>query len=189
MSNVEHVTAAKPKTGGAIWVAPAGTALPTDVATKLNAAFKPMGYVSEDGLTNSNSPESDTIKAWGGDVVNTVISERSDTFTYTLIESLNIDVLKHIYGDENVTGDLTTGIKVNVNSAELKEQCVVVDTVLKGKIAKRIVIPVAKLTELGDITYKDNENVGYEVTIQALPDKSENTHYEYIKEVTTTDEK
>ena len=189
MSNVEHVTAAKPKVGGAIYVAPVGTALPTDATTKPNQSFKSLGYISEDGLTNSNSPESENIKAWGGDIVNTVTSERPDIFSYKLIEGLNIDVLKHVYGEANVTGDLSTGIKVTVNSGETIEQCVIVDMVLKGKAVKRIVIPIAKLSELGDITYKDNDNVGYEVTIQALPDKSENTHYEYIKEVTTTDEK
>ena len=40
------VTAAKPKTGGAVFCAPLGTALPTDATTKLNEAFKNLGYAS-----------------------------------------------------------------------------------------------------------------------------------------------
>ena len=40
MANAEHVSAAKPKTGGAIYRAPLGTTLPTDASTALNAAFK-----------------------------------------------------------------------------------------------------------------------------------------------------
>ena len=72
MTNVNNVTSAKPKVGGAIFSAPLGTPLPTDATTDLNAAFKPLGYVSEDGLVNENTASSENLKAWGGDIVDTV---------------------------------------------------------------------------------------------------------------------
>ncbi|MER0122428.1 phage tail protein [Streptococcus sp. ZJ100] len=185
MSNATNVTAAKPKIGGAIYSAPLGTALPTDATSKLNAAFVALGYVSEDGATNSNSPSSENIKAWGGDTVNSVQTEKEDTFSYTLIEALNVDVLKEVYGDENVSGNLSTGITITANSKELKEHCIVIEMLLKGGAMKRIVLPCAKVSEIGEISYKDGENVGYETTVQALPDEHENTHYEYIQTVKT----
>lgn len=179
MSNVSNVTAGKPKVGGAIFVAPYGTALPTDAQSELNAAFASLGYCSEDGLTNETNIDTATIKAWGGDTVLVTRTGKDDTFGYTLIESLNVDVLKHVYGANNVSGDLTTGITVKANSSEPEAQSMVIDVIMRDDALRRIVIPYARVTEIGTISYIDDDAVGYEITVSASPDSENNTHYEY----------
>ena len=140
MADANLVTVSKPKVGGAVWRAPLGTTLPTDATAALDKAFKSLGYISEDGMTNANSPESDSIKAWGGDTVHTYQTEK-----------------------------------------EQQDACWVVETILNGDTVKRVVVPCAKITEIEDIVYKDDEALGYGVTISATPDSAGNTHYEYLK--------
>ena len=59
----------------------------------------------------------------------------------------------------------------------------VYEVALTGNRVKRIVVPNAQITEVGDVTYVDGEPIGYEVTVSAYPDASGNTAYEYIATV------
>lgn len=179
-NNASNVTAGKPKISGAIYVAPLGTTLPTSTTAALDAAFKGVGYVSEDGVSNDNSPESETIKAWGGDTVLALQTDRPDTFTYELIETLKEDVLKVVYGDNNVTVETNGEIHVKATAEQLEAHAWVIDMVLRDNRAKRIVIADGTLTNLATIQYKDDEAVGYGITITAVPDESGAYHHEYI---------
>lgn len=177
------VSVSKPKIGGAVYRAllSSSLTLPTDATTALGSDFVQLGYVSEDGITNDNTPESDVVKAFGGDTVLTFENGKEDTFGFTLIDSTNVDVLKAVYGSGNVTGTLSTGITVKANSLPQEAAAWVFELVLADGVVKRIVIPEAKITELGTITYNDTTAVGYETTITAVQDASGNTHYEYLK--------
>lgn len=179
-NTVGNVTTGIPQANGGVYRAPAGTTLPTDAETALANDYVSMGYISEDGLTNSNSAEIDTGKDWAGEVVITFQTEKPDTFQFTMIESTNVDVLKAVYGEDNVTGDLTNGITVDATADEAEEAVWVFDIAERDGKMKRIVVPKGKVTEVGDIVYKNDEITGYEITLQAFPFTGKQTHKEYI---------
>ena len=175
-----YVSAGKPNVAGAIYAAPKGTELPTSTTEELNAAFKGLGYCSDAGLTNSTNLETQDIKAWGGDTVLSIQTSKEDKFKFALIEVLNADVLKFVYGAENVSGDLATGLTVTANNKDVEEVALVIDMIMRDSTAKRIVIPDCKISEISDIVYSDNAAVGYETTVTCLPDENGNYHYEYL---------
>ena len=94
------------------------------------------------------------------------------------IEKFGRNYILPVIGARRI-GDLTTGITVKANSKEQKDCCWVVEMIMKDEVNKRIVIPDAAVTSVGDITYS-NGAVGYNTTLTAVPDTSGNTHYEYI---------
>ena len=185
MANTQtNVTVGKPKANGAIYRAPYGTALPTDATTALTEAFKCLGYVSEDGFKNAPNISSQSIKAWGGDPVLNIQTGKEDQFSVKLIEVLNKEVLAAVYNASNVSGDsLDTGITVRANSEDSEAAVWVVDIIMTGNVMRRVVIPNGKISSIAEIVYKDNEAVGYDVTIAALPGSDGDTHKEYNQKV------
>lgn len=180
-NNANNVSVGKPKTGGSAFTAPIGTVLPTDAVTALGDAFKNLGYLSESGIVNKDSSEAGSIQAWGGDNVANPQGKKTDEFKFVLIECMNIDALKVVYGDANVKGDIDAGITVSSNNVEKENKIFVFDMILKGGVVKRIVVPSGKVINVGDVTYSDSTAIGYEVTVSCEPDNAGNTHYEYLK--------
>jgi len=182
-NTASYTSAAKPRIAGGIYRAAKTATAPTSADSSLDpAVFTCLGYVSEDGLVNSIGRETDTKKAWGGDTVLIIQNDFTDSFQFSLLEVLNKDVLGTVHGEGNITGsDLDTGIKVTVNSTEPTEYMWVFDMIMNGGVLNRLVIPCARVQEVGDITYSSSDLVEYDVTITAIPDASGNTHYEYKK--------
>lgn len=184
-NNKSYVSVGKPKITGAVYRAALGTTLPTTADETLAAAFVCMGYVSDEGIKRNTAKEHSEIKAWGGDIVAVPQTGHSDKFSASFIEALNGEVQKAVNGDSNVSGTLAAGLAVTVNGhANDGGHIYVIDQELTGNVKMRTVIPDGKVTEVGEVTYKDDTVIAYPLTITALPDADENTHYEYFKTVT-----
>lgn len=172
----EAIKVAKPVIGGGVFVAPIGTALPTDYDTPLDAAFKPLGYVSEDGVTRSEENESEDKIAWGGDAVADLPGNHTVSFSATFLEGRNAETLKALRGAENVAVDAETGaITVTSNSKRPPRAVYVIDTE-----SVREVIPNAQIAVSGDIQYVHNEVIQYEASWKAYPDAEGNKAKQYF---------
>jgi len=175
-NTVSNVVAGKPLTTGGVLVAPLGTAMPTNTSTALAAAYKAIGYVGEDGVTEGGERTTEKVKAWGGDVVKVLQTDHSLTYAFTMIETLNVEALKAVYGSTNVTSTAATAStgtlqSINVTGQVLPHQVWCIE-VRDGVAKVRIAIKDGQITEVGEITYNDGSVVGYPVTIEAFPDSA-----------------
>lgn len=177
-SNVSNVFAAMPAVTGAVRRGPLGTAAPTNATTALNAAYVDLGYIGEDGFTESNARSTDKKKAFGGTVVKVIQTDYSATVKFIFMESINADVLRAVYGEDNVTvsGD---NITVNKNKKVLPHASWVLD-VLDGAGSIRTYIPDGQITEVGDIKKVHSDTIAYEVTIECFEDANGNNIVEFI---------
>ena len=175
-----NVTTGKPKVSGAVFMAPIGTTAPTDATSALSDAYVDLGFVSEDGVTESVSISTSNIKEWGNGIVLVTQDEKTATLKFKLIEYLNADVQKFVNGDANVSGNLETGLHVTINDDEADERVLVIDQIMRGNIPFRIVVPRMKISEIGEVTYKSNEAVGYDVTVIAIKDNNGKYVHKYF---------
>ena len=171
-----------PADGAAVYAAPLGTILPTTATASLAAGFVDLGWVGEDGVTNSISREVTKHRAWGGEVVKVTQDNYTETITLTLLESSSA-VLKVVYGEDNVTaGPNYQSLTVEQSRLQLERQSFVIDFI-DGDRAGRIVVREGQVTELGDVVYVHRDLTRYEITIDVFkPDNADNavvTYFDY----------
>lgn len=178
-----NVVAGVPLATGGVLIGALTATAPTTASGTLTG-FNAGGYIGEDGVTETNERSTDRIRAWGGDTVKVVQTEHNVTYQFTFLETLNSDVLKAVYGEDNVnttaaTASTGTLHEVQVNSATLPHKSYVFE-VKDGDAKIRIYVPDGQITEVGDITYSDSEVIGYEVTVEAFADELGNKAYKFL---------
>lgn len=175
MSNsVNNVVVGKPLVTGGILIAPLGTVLPTDATTALDPAYVPVGYVTDKGVTKSEKRNTGTVAAWGGDTIAATKKGMDVTVKLSMAEFLNKVVQGLLYGEANVVATAATATKGNLlkvtgTSAPTPRKVWIIE-VFSDAARVRVVFPNAKVMDVGDTTFKDDDVAAADATIQAFPD-------------------
>lgn len=152
---------------GEVSMGPTTATAPTGTSGGLTG-FDGLGYVSEDGVTETRDRSSDPIKAWqNGATVRTVVTDSGLTYSFTLLETKK-ETVELFYGT-TVTQAVGEGDFVIVPASTGGRRSFVLD-VVDGAELLRVYIPQGEVSEVGDVVYSNGEPIGYEVTITTYED-------------------
>lgn len=154
---------------GAVYTAAKGTTAPTDPTTAFGVGWVDLGYVNEDGVTESNSDDWNEVKAWQNrTIVRRLLSSSEETFKFMLLET-TAAALTLYHAGSAITGSGPWTMEV-VQPTENRKAFGI--DVIDGSIHTRILVPDGQVTDRGDIVYKNGDAYGYEMTITAYPDSA-----------------
>jgi len=151
---------------GVVMVGPTTAAAPT-LTTSTTTGYGDLGYVGEDGVTESVSTTTKPIKAWqNAATVRRVVTDGEYTLKFVLIESSKA-VIEAYYG-ATATSAATEGSIAVVPTSTGGNKSFIVDVVDESE-RKRIYVALGEITERGEIVYKNGEAIGYPITITGYP--------------------
>jgi hypothetical protein len=168
---------------GVVYVAPYGTALPANHNASLNAGFKSLGEVSEEGLAHAFNVSADMLRNWKGDAVKTLKTTTDITFGLTFLEDTD-RVLELFYGaDLNSGGGISD---IELGRPEDKAYAMVI-AYADGTNEQRYVLPRVEVMERGDKTVNPS-SVGWSMTFAALYDDVEDNNgtLQFNRDITET---
>lgn len=162
-------TTGAPNAAGCCFYAPVGTTIPTDATTKLGTTFKDLGMVSSDGVQDAFDISSTDLTEWGGSTVLTIVESYKESVTFTLIEQAK-NAHCFVWGDKNFTGEDGKAQTIDHSPAGFRESHMLVFDMFKTNgAAMRWVIPIARISNIDNIQYLNNDYVSYSVTATCLP--------------------
>lgn len=148
---------------GHVYVAPKGTALPTDLSA-LDSKYVDLGYVTEDGVAFSFGREVEDLNAWQGDKIRTLSTKEPATVAFALMQT-NATIMTVAYGGGEITEQGTAPNKTYTftppKSGTNTERILVIEFSDGADITYRYVIPRSQiegnvdytLTRAGALTY------------------------------------
>lgn len=163
---------------GEIYYGPTGTALPTNAFDTINASFAALGYISEDGITQTINEDRTDIKAWqNGDIVRKVRTSHDYMLQFAMLET-SLETLAVYYGDGSVSGTLENGAVQVKGDMDTRGEWIF--EIVDGDDLIRVVVPDGQVTERGDVEYVNGDAIKYPVTITGYPDDSDVKAYIYL---------
>lgn len=170
---------------GAIWIAPTGTALPTDETTALDAAFECVGLIGSDGITDTPSSSGTDITDMNGTVVATAESGYKTEFSFPMLETNKVS-LKLYHDAANVTTTAGTSpapdVITTLGGAPVLDHYVVVRETVSNGLKARRVWPDAKVTGRDATKVVGTDASIRPVTLTAYPfDTNGHTYTDYTQ--------
>lgn len=149
---------------GEVYVAPVGTAMPTDLATALNVAFIGLGYTTEDGVTLTPSQDVNNIPAWQSLYpVDRRVTSRDLNVNFSLLQ-VNKESWKLTFGGG--TWSTVTGVHKFVPPApETIDFRAVVVELIDGTNKTRVLIPKVMVSDPGAIQVRRSDPAAIDITL------------------------
>lgn len=165
-------------TGGG-WVAPTGTASLASPLEQPLSPWEPLGAISDDGLVYGFDEDSQQFTPWGlTSPFRTTITQSIRTFGLTLWETTRVAVQSLMYridaADLAPVGGLTSFAET---ASPVPDRRAFWFAVFDGDNARGFYVPQGEISDRSDVTFKQDEMSGYEITITAYPDEAGNTVY------------
>lgn len=168
---------------GGGWVTDLNVATPTAPATfdaTLDAAFKPLGAISEDGLGYGFDEDSQSFIAWGQlTPYRTQITRSLRTFKVNLWETNRAIAKSVMYRVPlaDVTPDGSGDFTFEETATPTPDRRAWVFDVVDGLTLERFYVPVGEVTDRDDVAFKPDEIAAYSLTITAYADAAGVTVY------------
>lgn len=169
---------------GGGWVSATGTAQPASLLTTPVTPWSPLGAISDDGLQLGFDEDSEQFTPWGLTTpFRTVITRSVRTFQLTLWETLRPAVVSVMYRvpEGSLTADEDGAYSFTETSAPTPDRRSFLFDVYDGDTIQRFYIPEGEVTDRGDVTFKQDEMSGYEITVSTYPDDAGITMYHSFK--------
>jgi len=168
---------------GTWWTAPTGTTAPTKFDA-LAPTWEDIGYISQDGMTASQDEERQTWVPWGQlSPIRTQITSSTKTYAITAWESnKTVTSLYYKVPAASLTPDTDGIVSFAENDRPSPDRRAFVFDVLDGASNQfRLYLPLAEVTERGDVVYKSDDLIGYPLTVTAYPGPDGNSVFRHMK--------
>lgn len=189
--DVTQLAAPSPRTAGGVMRGQTGATLPTSALGAVSdPSVKDLGIIGDTGLTRHEDRQNTDVFDWGGNLVATLQDRYGLTLTFKFLQVMNADVNKAVFGDTNVTvtppsTNSGTELRILMNAKLLPNGCWIFDGMYQN-INMRLVVPIARITQLGDVVWVHNKLCEYDVTLKPFPDAAGNHAYQYWNDGVTS---
>ena len=181
-----NVSVGKGAAGAYAWIAPYGTALPTDNTTPISTTgYKVLGFIDENGVTFADSTSPTDYNDMSGNAIATTPGAVTKTAAFVPVE-LKKSTLDIIYGAANVE-DSEGVIEYTDKGPDQTLWTIVFDFVLVADRKWRVVVPQCRLKEMADLTINYQTLVGRQNTMAVLYDSTIQGYYKGYLDSTETE--
>ncbi|PPG39468.1 hypothetical protein [Pseudoclavibacter sp. RFBA6] len=165
--------------GADVYIAPLGTAGPSDLTASWAAAWKAVGLLDgEEGMTEAREAETGEHYAWGGVLYRRTSSKHKRTFKFIALED---NAVTFGLVNPGSTRTSTAGVRTSkVKNPLAGVQFAIGHNLVDGTKVKRRIAKTAEVVEVGEIKESETEPTVYEITVVVFPE-SDGTLYTTIE--------